>query len=233
MPASQNSDVWVMIPAYNEGAVIYDVLQHVLSLFPNVVVVDDGSQDDTVDQVLATSARLVRHPMNMGAGGARQTGFEFALRDPDAQFFITFDADGQHRPEDAVAMIQHMRTHPVDILLGSRFMGQDATSMPASKRLLLKAARIFERLQSGVTLTDAHNGLRVFRRNFAEQIKLTSTDMAYASELLEAIGRSGLVYGEFPITVDYTEHSLAKGQRSINSVNIAADVMVNKILKGR
>lgn len=233
MPALDNSDVWVMIPAYNEAAVIRAVLDHVLMLFPNVVVVDDGSTDDTVMEVLQTSARLVRHPMNMGAGGARQTGFEFALRDRHAQFFITFDADGQHRPEDALAMVEHMRTSEIDILLGSRFMGQDATSMPVSKRMLLKAARIFERIQSGVSLTDAHNGLRVFRRNFAERIRLTATDMAYASELLDAIGQSGLPYGEYPITVDYTEHSLSKGQRSINSVNIATDVMVKRILKGR
>jgi hypothetical protein len=97
---------------------------------------------------------------------------------------------------------------------------------------VLHAAAAFERLMSGVRLTDGHNGLRVFSRRFAEQVDLRLPGMAYASELLEQIARSGLPYGEHPVTVDYTQYSLAKGQRSINSINIALDVWLNRLLRG-
>lgn len=232
MTSVANLDTWVMVPAYNEATVVRGVLEGLLQTFPKVVVVDDGSTDGTANEVLATHARLVRHPMNLGAGASRQTAIEFALRDPDAEYFVTFDADGQHRAADAAAMVQYMRETAVDILLGSRFMGAEAVGMSKSKKLLLKVGRIFERMQSGVNLTDTHNGLRVFRRNFAQTIKLNMADMAYASELLSLIAHSDLPYGEFPVTVNYSDYSRAKGQRSINSVNIVTDVMLHRMLKG-
>lgn len=232
MTSVANLDTWIMVPAYNEATVVRKVLEDLIRVFPNVVVVDDGSTDATVTEVQATGARLVRHPMNLGAGAARQTAVEFALRDRQAQYFVTFDADGQHRVEDADAMVRFMRENPVDILLGSRFLGAEAIGMSKSKKLLLSAGRVFERFQSGVALTDAHNGLRAFRRNFAQTIKLSMADMAYASELLSLIAKSGLPYGEFPVTIDYSDYSRAKGQRSINSVNIATDVLMHRMFKG-
>lgn len=226
-----NIDTWVMIPAFNEGTVIRPVLDELLAVFPNVVVVDDGSRDNTAQEVGQTSARLVQHPMNLGAGAARQTALEFALYDTKAKYFLTFDADGQHRVEDANAMVSYMRTNDDDIVLGSRFMGADAVGMSKQKRWLLKLARVFERMQSGVNLTDSHNGLRLFRRNFAATIQLVSSDMSYASELLGLIGASGLKFCEFPVIVNYTDYSIKKGQRSINSVNIATDVVFDRILR--
>ncbi|WP_202862335.1 glycosyltransferase family 2 protein [Antricoccus suffuscus] len=227
-----NLDTWIMVPAYNEATVVRKVIEDLLRTFPKVVVVDDGSADATVDEVRATDARVVCHPMNLGAGAARQTAIEFALRDRRAQYFVTFDADGQHRADDASEMVQFMRENPVDILLGSRFLGAEAIGMSKSKKLLLSAGRVFERFQSGIALTDAHNGLRAFRRNFAQTVKLSMADMAYASELLSLIANSGLPYGEFPVTIDYSDYSKAKGQRSINSVNIATDVLLHRMLKG-
>ena len=92
-----------------------------------MVGVDDGSKDAWAAEILAGGARLVRHPMNLGAGAALQTGLEFALLDPGAQYFLSFDADGQHRVADAVAMVRQIRAEPVDVLLGSRFLGSPTT----------------------------------------------------------------------------------------------------------
>lgn len=104
--------------------------------------------------------------------------------------------------------------------------------MPASRRALLKAARAFERATTGLKLTDAHCGLRAFTRRFAERVDLRFADMAHASELLVQLKRSGLKWAEHPVTVDYTDYSVAKGQRSINSINIAADIWLHHLLRG-
>lgn len=97
---------WVIIPVYNEAAVLAGVLSNVLTVYDHVVCVDDGSSDNSASIVAATSAHLVRHPINLGQGAALQTGIEYALRDSTARYFVTYDSDGQHRLQDAVAMTQ-------------------------------------------------------------------------------------------------------------------------------
>lgn len=231
-PAVRNADVWVIVPTYNEAPVVRGVIESLREHFPNVVGVDDGSVDGSGAEILAAGARLVRHPINMGAGAAIQTGVDFALRDPAAQLFVMIDADGQHRVEDAVEMVDTIRESGVDVLIGSRFLGREPADMKASRRALLKAATVFERVTSGVSLTDAHQGLRVFRRSFAEVLDMHMADMAWASEFLSRISEHGASVAEYPVTVQYTEYSTAKGQHSINSVNIGIDVLLNRLLRG-
>ena len=110
-------DVWFVIPVYNEAEVIESVVRQVLAAFPNVVCVDDGSRDGSVAAVLRTGAHLVRHPVNLGQGAALQTGLSYARAQPGAQYFVTFDADGQHRVTDAAAMIELARSGVADVVL--------------------------------------------------------------------------------------------------------------------
>ena len=224
-------NVWIIVPTYNEAPVVRGVLEQLLTRFSNVVAVDDCSTDSSAAEIEASGARLVRHPINMGQGGAVQTGVDFALMDREADFFVTFDADGQHRVEDAVAMVDYMRSGSCDVLLGSRFLG-GAANISRSRRLLLVAARWFERLSTGLTLTDAHNGLRVFNRRFAEVLNLRMTDMAWATEFVARAAEQKMAVEEFPVNIEYTEYSRAKGQHSINSINIGVDILVNRFLRG-
>lgn len=226
-----NDDVWVIVRCFNEAAVVGPVIQSLRTVFPNIVAVDDGSTDASSAIMAGAGAKVVRHAINLGAGAALQTGLQYALLDHSAQYFVCFDADGQHRTEDAVAMIDRLRVEEIDILIGSRFLGH-AEGMPSSRRALLVAARTFERMTSGVHLTDAHNGLRAFTRRFAATVDLNMSDMAYASELLSAVARSKLSYAEHPVTIEYTEYSKRKGQRSINSVNIALDIWIHQVFRG-
>lgn len=227
-----NDDVWVILRCLNEAEVVGDVVRSLKQTFPRIVGVDDGSTDDSSREMSMAGAVVVRHSVNLGAGAALQTGLQFALLDKQARYFVCFDADGQHRPGDAAAMVERIRTDPIDVLIGSRFLGA-TEGMPPMRGVLLRLARIFERVTSGVRLTDAHNGLRVFSRAFASQVELSMTDMAYASELLALLRRSGLAYAEHPVTIDYTEYSKRKGQRSINSINIAMDIWLQQALRGR
>lgn len=226
------ADVWVVVRCFNEAPIVGAVVADLRREFRNVVGVDDGSDDDSAHLMAVAGARVVRHAVNLGPGAALETGLKFALLDLNAQHFVCFDADGQHQVADAVAMVERVRREPVDILLGSRFLGA-ASGITRGRRAVLRAARLFERLNSGMNLTDAHNGLRVFSRQFAEQVELSLSGMAYASELLSLVRRTGSSFAEHPVQVAYSDYSRSKGQRSINSINIATDVWLAQVLGGR
>ena len=221
-PTDGNSDVAVVIPALNESTVIGDVIAGVRTLFPLVILVDDGSQDATAHVARLAGARVVRHGVNLGQGGALRTGIAAALRLPQVHWIVTFDADGQHQPDDAMALIGRARQGDVDVVLGTRFGGHDIETGPA-KRLLLKAALIYTRAETKLPLTDTHNGLRAMSRGFAEGLTIRERGMGHATEILDHVAKSGAHWVEVPVHIRYTDYSKAKGQPMINSVNILFD----------
>jgi glycosyltransferase involved in cell wall biosynthesis len=226
---TETADTWVVIPAYNESAKIGEVVAGVLRVFAQVVVVDDGSSDDTAAQARAAGAHVVVHPINLGQGAALQTGIEFALM-RGAGWLVTLDADGQHDPNDARSMLAFAREHDLDICLGSRFLGR-AEGMTQGRRLLLKAALAFQTVTSGLRLTDAHNGLRVINARAARRIRLRQNRMAHASEIVSIIRREKLRFKEFPVTIRYTEYSKAKGQSALGALNILVDLLLSRLGK--
>lgn len=222
-----NDDVWLVIPVYNEAAVIRAVLNAALPAFPNIVCVDDGSRDGSAEQVSGTGARLVRHPVNLGQGAAVQTGVEYARRQPRAAYFVTFDADGQHQVADVARMVARLRAEPLDIIVGTRFLG-DTAGVPAVKRLVLRTAVLLSPRTRRLGLTDSHNGLRAFNRTVAMQLDITSNGMGHAPEIIEMIDVKGWRVAEEPVTILYTDYSKAKGQSLLNGVNIVFDSAVRR-----
>lgn len=221
----QNADTWLVVPLFNEAAVVREVVAEARVTFPNIVCVDDGSDDASVAEALAGGAVVVTHPINLGQGAALQTGIDFALTQPGAEYFVTFDSDGQHRTEDAARMVERLRSEPLDIVIGSRFL-DGRTRAGALKRLVLRLAVVFERVTTGVQLTDAHNGLRALNRSAAETIRITQNRMAHASEIVALIGKHRLRYAEQPVHILYTDYSRAKGQSIWNSVNILGELFI-------
>jgi glycosyltransferase involved in cell wall biosynthesis len=226
----QRTDVAVIIPVYNEATVIREVVGNVLKEFKHVVCVNDGSRDNSAGEVTKTTAYLVEHPINMGQGAALQTGVEFARQIPSVKYFVTFDADGQHRLQDVDLMLETIKDDKYDVILGSRFLGS-AVGMNSSKRVVLKLAIQFSNVTSGLKLTDTHNGLRVFNSRVANELQITMPDMAHASEILEIIAAKKYRYKEVPVTIEYTDYSRAKGQTIINAVNIGFDMLLRKLFK--
>lgn len=224
-----NRDTAIIIPVYNEAQVIGRVVKSVLKDFKYVVCVDDGSRDMSAEEVEKTRAYLVSHPINMGQGAALQTGIEFARMLP-VDYFVTFDADGQHRLIDVKKMLKVVRDDNIDIALGSRFLGE-AVGIKRTKKAMLKLAVLFSNLTSGLKLTDTHNGLRVFNRKVAEEMQITLPDMAHASEIIEIIAAKGYSYKEVPVTIEYTDYSRAKGQSMVNAINIVFDTLFRKVGK--
>lgn len=218
--------IWFVVAAFNEGQVIEAVARD-LAEAGEVAVVDDGSLDDTADAASRGGAHVIRHLLNRGQGAALQTGIVYALRG-GATHVVTFDADGQHRLEDALAMVERMDRDGLDVVLGSRFLGE-TVNMGLGKRLVLKAGVLFSRLTTGLPLTDTHNGLRVFSRVAAEQLRIRQDRMAHASEILSTVARRGWRWAEAPVTILYTDYSKAKGQRISNSVRILEDLFMQRV----
>jgi glycosyltransferase involved in cell wall biosynthesis len=221
--------LWIVVTAYNEEKPIGSVLDELLEVARNLVVVDDGSRDGTARAVLARPVWLVQHPVNLGQGAALQTGIAFALQQ-QAEYIITFDADGQHCTSDIPLLIERLIAAGADFALGSRFLGK-AQGIPWSRKLMLRLAVLFTRVVSGVALTDAHNGLRAMTRRGAQQVQLTMNRMEHASEIIDQIARSGLKYVEVPVTIRYTADSLAKGQKSSDALRLGLKLLLEKAIR--
>jgi glycosyltransferase involved in cell wall biosynthesis len=233
MPAKHPDEVgretFVVVPAYNEARVIGDVVRGLLTTFPNVVVVDDGSSDDTAAILKGLPVTVVTHYVNLGQGAALQTGIKHAL-ERGASYIVTFDADGQHRIEDALAAVHMLSEGGCDAVCGSRFLGT-TSNVPRTRKILLKAAVRLANLTTGTRMTDAHNGLRALSRKAAACLDLSQSGMAHASEIISQLRQHNMLIREVPVRIDYTEYSLAKGQSSLNSINILLDLVIGRFLK--
>jgi len=220
----------IIMPVYNEAKVVGDVINTIRKQFDSVICVNDGSSDTSGQIIKDSGAVLVEHPINLGAGAATQTGIDYALQDVNFKYFVTIDADGQHDVNDAVTMLNYLKTHDLDVVFGSRFTGE-VENIGWLKRHFLKLAAIFSQHASGIKLTDPHIGLRVFNRKFAENLKLTLPDFTHASELIYRVKEGNYKYAEVPVKVTYSDYSKSKGQPMLNAINITADLLFHKMSK--
>lgn len=230
--ASQKSAVkktWIVIPAWNESARLPGVLTQLVGRDWQVVVVDDGSQDDTAEVARRAGVWVLRHMINRGQGAALRTGILFATKH-GAERIVTFDADGQHRATDIDSLLAPLDDGRADIVLGSRFLGE-APGIPWFRWLLLKAAIQFTRLSTGLKLTDAHNGLRGMTRRVAIDLSFSEDGMAHASQILSMAARLKLKIVEVPCTVSYTSATLEKGQRNIAALKILSRLLIARLTR--
>jgi polyprenyl-phospho-N-acetylgalactosaminyl synthase len=219
--------VWVVIAAFNEQQAIGPVVRELAKRYPRIIVVDDGSRDDTAGEARAAGAVVMRHLINLGQGAALQTGIDFAVAQ-QARLIVTFDADGQHDPDEISRLIAALEERKVDIACGSRFLG-NTENMSLLRRIVLRLATLFTFVTTGLRVTDAHNGFRVMTREAARKIRLRQNRMAHASEIIHQISEHDLTWTEVPVTIRYTEYSLRKGQGLGNALNILIDLAVGRL----
>jgi polyprenyl-phospho-N-acetylgalactosaminyl synthase len=219
------SNVYIVIAAYNEAQSIPNVIPSLLEVYPNVIVVDDGSTDDTFGILRGYPISVLRHIINRGQGAALQTGMRFAI-EHGADIIVTFDADGQHDVGEIQGLIDPVLSGECDLTLGSRFLG-NAHHIPLPKASV-KNGVLFTRIFSGIKVTDVHNGLRAFSRKAALSIEIKMDRMGHASEILDQAYQAGLRVQEVPVNIYYTPYSLRKGQNSWNIMKVAAEILLNK-----
>jgi glycosyltransferase involved in cell wall biosynthesis len=191
-------------------------------------VINDGSDKDVYQNISDLNVNYLEHRQNMGQGAALQTGFDYALN-LNAEWVVSFDADGQHDPEDILAVMEPVIQGHADICLGSRFLSAQAINMPGSKKRLLHVARFINFIFTGLKLTDAHNGLRALNKTALGKINITENRMAHATEILIEAKKHGLRVSEVPVTIHYTEYSRKHGQSSWNSIRIFFDLVFYKL----
>ena len=127
-------------------------------------------------------------------------------------------------------MLQPILDGSCEVVLGSRFLGE-TIDMPAVRRWILRLATWFTKRTSGLRVSDTHNGFRVLSRGAAMRIRIRQPRMAHASEILDQVAAKGLRYEERPVTIRYTEATLAKGQSTADAVRVSAEVLVGRIWK--
>lgn len=182
----------VVIPAYNEAATIRTLATAALKIVPDVVVVDDGSTDSTVEQLEGLAVSVLRNERNAGKAASLWKGFEHALA-IGGQFVVTLDGDGQHNPEDMPRLLSTAERSPQSIVIGARL--HDKRNFPTRRYYANQFARFWISWAAGYPIADTQSGFRVYPASLFEIV--TRHDVAwngfvFESEVLIAAGAKGI-----------------------------------------
>ncbi|MEI7674438.1 MAG: glycosyltransferase family 2 protein [bacterium] len=223
-----------VIPAYNESAAVGQVVSGLKSALKGVtydyqiVVVDDGSRDNTVQIAKNSGAFVIRHILNTGSGGATATGLSYAQQN-NFDIAVTLDADGQHDPKDALKGVFEITKRNCDLLIGSRLI--DSTGMSKVKIMGNKGLSFITYLLFGINVTDSQSGLRVYSKKALDNLKWKTSGYEFCSEMLWRAKQLRLDIQEYPIKAIYTEYSSAKGQNNWNAFNIIKSLLKRRVVE--
>jgi glycosyltransferase involved in cell wall biosynthesis len=170
------------MPAYNEGHVIAEVIMGCKKYVDKVIVVDDGSSDNTVDIAESLDAYVVRHEINKGYGAALRNCFETA-RELGANAMVIIDSDGQHNPDEIPRLLEPIK-HGTDLVIGSRFINGNGKNIPFYRKVGMKILDAATYIAGGLNVTDSQSGFRAYSRRAIENINLTGKGMSAGSEIL-------------------------------------------------
>jgi dolichol-phosphate mannosyltransferase len=218
----QSWKILVAIPCFNEALAIGSLILTVQRYVDDVLVVDDGSSDDTFKVAQGAGARVVRHKVNKGYGSALRTSFEYA-QSQDYDVLIILDGDGQHDPADIPHLIKQMKATGADVVIGSRFLEKNYT-MPLYRLVGMKLLDTMTRLTGKVDISDSQSGYRAYGRRAIDAITIADDAMGAGSEILTQIMEHNLKVAEVPIRVRYdlentsSQHPLTHGIDVLDSL---------------
>ena len=221
--------IFVVVPAYNEEKTIAKVILELIDMGFEIVVVDDGSKDNTysiVNNIIKQKKRgiLCKHLLNRGLGGALKTGIEAALiENPDV--IVTFDADGQHDPNDILNVSKPIIDGEADVVVGKR----NFDDMPKSKKFGNTVMNLITLTFYGIKVDDSQSGLRALSRKAAEEIIINARDYGVSSEIVGEVKRHNLRFKEVPIKTIYTDYSMTKGTNTTEGLKILVKLIINML----
>lgn len=192
----------VIIPAYLEERHIRGVVQNVLQYIRPVIVIDDGSADQTSAEASSAGAVVIKHEKNLGKGAALKTGFAYAVKHK-FDYVITMDADGQHDPADIPVFVEAYRRFGVSALVGSRMA--DPKGMPLVRKLTNIFMSWFLSRQMGQHVPDTQSGFRLYAAQALPFLATQSTRYAAESETLLRLAVKKIKIDSVPITVIYSD----------------------------
>ena len=216
--------IFVVIPAYNEERTIVEVIRGLKQHgFTTLIVIDDGSSDRTSELVSREGVIRLRHVLNRGLGGALGTGIDAALR-LGAEVIVTFDADGQHDPNDIMKLLEPIEVEEAEVVIGSRML--DPRGMPYPRRMANWMANVVTYLLFRAWTTDSQSGLRAFSSRAATRMRIITTGMEVSSEIIAETVKNRLRWKEVPVKAIYTDYSLSKGQ----SLSVGVQTLMKLVL---
>lgn len=227
---SEGLSITALIPAYNEGGSIGNVVRKVGDQVDRVVVINDFSSDETPLIAQYLGATVLNHSRNMGVGAAMQTGINYSkATKPD--IVVTLDGDGQHKPEDIPRIIQPILSGEADLVLGSRFL-QGNPDMPVIRLLGNKFFTSLIRFLTGAKLTDTQTGFRALNLKALANLDLKA-NYTYVQEMIIDLYAKGFRIVEVPITVLPRKYGSSKVALNIfkyalRALSIIAHVYLHK-----
>lgn len=224
----QKKDCCVLIPVYNEGSVLADVIRDIHEHhFSHCLVVNDGSTDNSEAKARQAGAMVITHRIRRGKGAAIRTGLE-AIKLLHYKVVITMDGDGQHVASD-IDMLLSSLSRGYDVVLGSRFLGKN--KIPLLRRFYNWIGNRLIHLLTGISLSDSQSGFRAYSRNAFQQMETYSDAYEYDSEIVQEIKKHRLSYKEVPVKVRYTPYSLQKQQKQslLNGVKTMMQLLFSSL----
>jgi glycosyltransferase involved in cell wall biosynthesis len=223
----------IIIPAYNEEKTITQVIKRIPKKIKgvsviNIIVIDDGSKDETVKVAKNTGATVLSHLINQGVGAATITGLE-AAKKINTDIAITLDADGQHDPKEIAKIVDLIRKKQYDVVIGTRIMSRK--KMPLLKIVGNYIMNWLTYVLYEIWVKDSQSGFKGFSKKAILKMKLSSSGYEICSEIIGEIKRLNLKYYEMPVKTIYTAYSKKRGQFSLNGVNIVIKLITRSIIK--
>ncbi|MEW5909381.1 MAG: DUF2062 domain-containing protein [Thermodesulfobacteriota bacterium] len=197
-------NVLIVIPVFNHSKTLRDVVERSLKIYPDVLVIDDGSTDRGIDTLDGLPVRILRHPVNSGKGSAILTGLKEALKS-GMTHIVTIDADGQHDPLDILNLIPVIKENPDALVVGKRRFGRN--NVPWISRFGRAFSNFWFRVQTGRSLQDTQSGFRAYPVTVLDQLKLTERRFSFEIEVLVKSAWAGVPLKEVEVSVHYPPRS--------------------------
>ena len=212
---------YVVLPAYNEATRIQPVLESIAEKGYNMVIVNDGSTDNTLDVILESKRKYPNQihvfslMINRGVGVATQTGFD-AVLNFNPKYVVSMDSDGQHSADDLDKVIKPLVTGEAQAVIGVRPLEDMPRSRNYANAIMNFLTKIFYR----VDVSDSQTGFRAITRDALDKITINATGYLISSEFIREINDNDIPFAEVPIETIYTPETQAKGTNTTAAIKI-------------
>lgn len=217
-----------VIPAYNEATRIAAVVRGAAQYVDGIIVVVDGSTDNTEVVAREAGATIIRHAENCGAGAATMTGLEAARR-LGYDIAITLDADGQHATADIPRLVDTLKKESADLVIANRF-GRKNT-IPFVRRIANTIGNLVTFFATGIYLPDTQCGFKAFSPKALSEIELKMSGFEFCTEVIREASKNRWKIVSIPSKVVYSEYTLAKGQSFSSGLRTAAKILLRTFLR--
>ncbi|MCK4833435.1 MAG: glycosyltransferase family 2 protein [Gammaproteobacteria bacterium] len=227
--SSKQGEFAVIIPAYNEEATIHDVASRALAYTPLVIVVDDGSTDQTVAHLEDLPVTLIKNALNSGKAASLWKGIQ-AARQHDVRYIISLDGDGQHAPEDIPRLLAMSEDKPQHIIIGARLA--DKSVIPAKRYYANRVANFWLAWAAGYPISDSQSGFRVYPSELFDGLEMPTRkrdSFVFESEILIKAARRGIECTAVAIPAVYAENARPSHFRGVRDITLIT-LMVGRSL---